>query len=666
MSAKYVNVLLPIKLTFDLSYIVPEEISESVVKGSYVSVPFGKQELNGVVIEVLKTKPHFKGELKELSGLLDMPPLSKEQIEFIEWVADYYMCTMGEVFRAAVGNKLTMASAKIARKRRAKSIKEGPTVSPIVLSKRQNEVLEFCAREIRDKKPVLIKGVTGSGKTEIYLELANQILSSGKSVLFLVPEIAMSRQLTERVTAVFGEKVLVFHSGVSASSKREIREMINNGSSPKLILGLRSALFLPYRELGLIIIDEEHDSSFKQSDPAPRYNARDAALMLAKIYDAAVVMGSATPSLESLYNCYSNKFSIVELNQKYHSSPPATVEIIDTIKEEREEKMMGLFAIKSIEAIKERLARGEQILIFRNRRSYAPMVQCLYCGEIPYCPNCNVPLNYHKRKNSLTCHYCNYSQRFNTICTSCGKPGLKERGSGTEMIEEHLRRVFPNTKIERFDAETTTSKVNEGRILKGFADGEIEILVGTQMISKGFDFHNLTLIVVVHGDSLFIPDDFRASERAMQLLVQLSGRAGRRDKRGHIIIQTARSSNPLFLNFLKGDDNISSELADRRRFDYPPFSRLIRISLKHPNSEHLNSFANEVVRVLPQCGVEEFSGPVPPLIERVRKEYILNIWIKLSRDPATTKIKNRVRNKIEALLLERGGGVSLSFDPDPQ
>lgn len=668
MRGSYANLLFPVKLTFELSYRIPPPLEGKVIRGSHVLAPFGNKVVTGLVTKVFDTPPDFQGLIKDITDIAGTGRVSEKEIAFIEWMAQYYMCTPGEVLKAAVGNSIDVTPPKRSNKKKETSKLVNETKNCIKtgrLTREQTYVLDCCRKNIKANIPTLIKGVTGSGKTEIYMELAKEQLSQGKSVLYMVPEIALSKQLTDRLMEHFGRHLLVFHSKMTPAARKKVRESIRNHQEPSIILGLRSSLFLPFDELGLIVVDEEHDNSYKQSDPAPRYNGRDAALMLARIHGAGIVLGSATPSLESIYNCHSGRFSLVELNHKYHSAGTTTTEVIDTIREGQKGSMEGLFSRRTLDAIGQRLQKNEQVLVFRNRRSYSPLVQCMYCGDIPYCNNCNVSLNYHKKRSILKCHYCEYAIRYNTICTKCGRPGLKERGCGTEMIEEQLRMFFPGSKVARFDAETTSSKVNEEKLLSDFAAGNTDILVGTQMISKGFDFERLTLIVLVQADSMFSTDDFRASEKAMQLLVQLAGRSGRRDTRGHIIVQTARPDNQVYIDFLEGEDGMARELQERKEFGYPPFVRLVRISVKHPSKERVEGFCDIIARKLPEWGVIDFTGPVPPPVERVKREYILNFWVKLKRNTDSPTIKSTIFAGIESLVREAGRGVSVGFDPDP-
>lgn len=658
----YASVILPLRISMEVTYSVPEIHENRIRVGSFVKVIFSGRDYIAVVHSLSLKPPLYTGEIKEIELIDGMDPLTKREMDLWEWISEYYMCSPGEVFKAAFPEPLTKTGE--GRKRKLKRF-EAIEYPEIELSPAQEIVYQNALKAIEERVPLLIKGVTGSGKTEIYIKLAVKVLQDGGNVLFMVPEIAVSRQLGQRLAGVFGERLLTYHSGETPAVRRDVYNKVKSADENYIVLGLRSSVFLPFRKLDLVIIDEEHDPSYKQSEPAPRYNGRDSAIVLAKLHSAGVILGSATPSLESIYNAHTGRFRLSELNEKFFSGEEPHIEIIDTIREEKRGEMNGLFSRSVIEAVKERSERGEQTLIFRNRRSYSPMVQCIYCGDIPLCQNCNVALSYHKSRGTLSCHYCDYSKRFNTICTKCGNPGLKERGCGTEMIEEQLRSLFPHAAVSRFDAETTGRVTEQSRILKEFADGSTDIMVGTQMISKGFDFEKLTLIVLVQADSMFSGEDFRSGERAMQMLIQLAGRGGRRANGCHIIIQTSRPDNPVYKMFESREDNTGVELQERGEFGFPPFTRLIKLTVKGRQREITEHFAGLVKDMLPLSGVKDFSGPIPPPVERVRGEYLINFWIKLPRNSYSVTVKRRLAADAGDLVIKHGKGIKLFFDVDP-
>jgi primosomal protein N' (replication factor Y) len=659
----FAKVILPLRFEGEVSYIVPESIVEEVKPGSSVKVKFSGRDYIAIVEEVTSEKPNYKGRILEIESIIEKPLLSSQVIELWRWIADYYMCTTGEVYRAAFPSASFNQTVKRVKKRTQTTEKEREL--PNELSDKQKNACSKIIEQLSAGVTTLLKGVTGSGKTEIYISLAEEVLNSGRNVLYMLPEIALSRQLSHRLEKIFRDKLLVYHSGQTASERRSVFEKIMEGSGPYIVLGLRSAVFLPFSSLGLVIIDEEHDSSYKQNEPSPRYNGHDTALVLAKLFNAGVVMGSATPSLESLYNALSGRYTLVELNEKYYSDHSPRVEIIDTIREEKRGQMDGIFSRKTISAIENCINSGEQVLIFRNRRSYSPFVQCIYCGHIPMCTSCNVSVSYHKSKGLLSCHYCGQSIRFNTICTKCGKPGLKERGSGTEMVEEQIAKLLPKARIARFDAETTQSRGEQKRIIKEFAKGELDILVGTQMLSKGFDFSKLNLIVIIHADSMFSTEDFRAGERALQMLTQLAGRGGRRDKEASVIIQTAQPENNIYRMFIEGNDDFGTELSERKEFGYPPFVRLIKIIIKNKNIRELHNFAAKYTDYLNTADSIRFTGPFAPPVDIVRGEHILNFLIKLPRTKDVRSVKRALYDHTVKMVKNEGHGLKLWFDVDP-
>ena len=513
---KYVDVILPLKLRDLFSYSVPDGID--VERGSWVVVKIVNTRYLGVVAGFRDPDPVLdRTKIKPVVAVEAMEKVSDSELHFWSMLADYYMCSIGEVFKCAYPSSFFKQVEK--SRTLIPKPKEHKLVPVPELSAAQQGALDKIKSLQSEGRNVLFEGVTGSGKTEVYMNLAAPVLKSGLSVLYLVPEIALSKQLEKRLEAVFGAKLLVWHSKQGPAAKKRILDAISVGN-PHIVLGTRSAVFLPFRALGLVIIDEEHDSSYKQTDPAPRYNGRDAALMLASIHSAPAVLGSATPSLEALYNVTSGKYGFVALAEKYFGGGGVAVDVIDMTTAYKLHNVKGSFSMKLINMIAATLARGEQVLIFRSRRAYSSYVQCSGCGEVPHCPDCNVALSYHKFNNSLSCHYCGRSFQYQPACAKCGAE-LVLRGAGTEKLEEELKSFFPEAVIDRFDADTVASKKEEERILKDFSSGRTNIMVGTQMVTKGFDFDNLTLVAVINADSLLCMHDFRADERALQLFEQI-------------------------------------------------------------------------------------------------------------------------------------------------
>lgn len=667
-----------------------------VAPGTRVRVHFGKREMIGVVRgfryadrgEVPLERLGKPLEYKEIDGVVELPAIKREQLEFWQVLADYYLCTVGEVYKAAYPALAVRQESVKSRKspelflERISFSPEGisqhadghpeqqhadecpePQLLPRLSQRQQGAFDEIRAHFGSGKRPVLLHGATGSGKTEIYVKLAQEVLAKGKNVLFMVPEIALSKELESRLKGYFGERLLLFHSKVTAAQKHFVHSVVlqAGGNSPVVVLGTRSSLFLPFAQLGLVIVDEEHDPSYKQSDPAPRYNARDAAVLLASIYGAHLIMGSATPSFESLYNVSIKKYARVMLPFRYFGAPAPDVEIIDTIKARRVGEMKGSFSQKLINALKENMEQGGQALVFRNRRSYSPMVQCDNCGQIPKCPHCNVSLSYHRYNNTLRCHYCDYTSLFSSRCPQCSSGELVARGAGTERVEEELRELLPFARIERFDADVAESKREEERIIGSFAKGEIDILVGTQMLSKGFDFEKLSLVALLQADTVLGMEDFRADERALQLFTQLIGRSGRRGIRGKMLIQSAQKNHPIFkifkLDTLFPDS--SALLDERREFRFAPYVRMVKITLRHRTMEELERLTAAVAAIQVPC--LEITGPFVPGLERLRGEWQRAFYVKFARDSRLSHNKRVLMERLEALNAPN----SIVVDVDP-
>ena len=650
-----------------------------VAPGTRVRVHFGKREMIGVVRgfryadrgEVPLERLGKPLEYKEIDGVVELPAIKREQLEFWQLLADYYLCTVGEVYKAAYP-ALAVRQESVKSRKSPELFLERISFSPEGISQQRLPMLsqrqQGAFDEIRahfgsGKRPVLLHGATGSGKTEIYVKLAQEVLAKGKNVLYMVPEIALSKELESRLKGYFGERLLLFHSKVTAAQKHFVHSVVlqAGGNSPVVVLGTRSSLFLPFAQLGLVIVDEEHDPSYKQSDPAPRYNARDAAVLLASIYGAHLVMGSATPSFESLYNVSIKKYARVMLPFRYFGAPAPDVEIIDTIKARRVGEMKGSFSQKLINALKENMEQGGQALVFRNRRSYSPMVQCDNCGQIPKCPHCNVSLSYHRYNNTLRCHYCDYTSLFSSRCPQCSSGELVARGAGTERVEEELRELLPLARRERFDADVAESKREEERIISSFAKGEIDILVGTQMLSKGFDFEKLSLVALLQADTVLGMEDFRADERALQLFTQLIGRSGRRGIRGKMLIQSAQKNHPIFkifkLDTLFPDS--SALLDERREFRFAPYVRMVKITLRHRTMEELERLTAAVAAIQVPC--LEITGPFVPGLERLRGEWQRAFYVKFARDSRLSHNKRVLMERLEALNAPN----SIVVDVDP-
>ena len=746
---RYISVILPLKLEWEPCYSLPQDEGNTdmdthgIVKGDRVKVTFAGKDYIGVVSDTDITPETDIRKIHTIKSIeRDMDKIFPEEIDFWRQVADYYLCTVGEVYKAAYPTgKLQLEETKAKSDRRAKErierLREAKAAKIEKLKARlekksvqienarkeatrqlyqeqanaiQQEIaqaqkeladLKYEANSITSgaysekapdltdaqkdaydeallsfqaDKPVLLHGVTGSGKTEIYTRLAQRAIENGRNVLYLVPEIALSRQLEERLFGYFGESLMIFHSSKTAAEKREVAENIRKSADKEhghnyVILGTRSSLFLPHHDLGLIIIDEEHDNSYKQDAPAPRYNGRDTALMLAKIHNADVILGSATPSLESLYNTKAGKFGYVRLEERFHGADGAEIEIIDTKAERLKRGMRGNFSIKLIQQIEKTLNAGEQILILRSRRAYSPALQCRDCGELVKCPHCNVSLSLHRPSGSasgrLMCHHCGWHGPASDRCGACNGE-LMLLGAGTQKIEEEAAALFPNARIARLDSDTAQNKTYEVKTIQDFSNGEIDILIGTQIISKGFDFSNLSLVVIIAADTMLALQDFRADEKAIQLLEQLRGRCGRRERKGLFIIQTSQPQHPLYQRLLcnKAGEYCMELMDERRDFGFPPFSRIVTLTIKDRFEDRAQRMSTGLAKVL-SAAVPGVTGPYTPNPDKKADNYIRHIRISLKKDRNLYTYKKAIRNLTAGFETKEKYAGHITIDVDP-
>lgn len=763
---------------------VTERDKEQVRVGDRVRVNFAGKEYVGVVSMADAGKQAEEmgivDKVKPILGMAEgLEPVTKEEIELWRQIAEYYLCTVGEVYKAAypaqkvekevvqarqealkvereeknrtkIADKIKRLEeraekkAELAAKARKsesrerylaeKEMLEGEigllvreltsmvgelcrttgsvtgygdsvtyhqdeepiggsiietsegTEKEISLSAAQEEAYSKIKEIFAKGKPALLHGVTGSGKTEIYLKLAQETLAMGKNVLYLVPEIALSRQLEDRISETFPE-LLVFHSGETMSRKREVATVLRHAGEPAegkgyVVLGTRSAIFLPHKNLGLVIVDEEHDTSYKQDSPAPRYNGRETAIMMAKIFGANVILGSATPSLESLYNCSVGRYGLVTLNKRFYDAADSDIEIIDTIAERRKNGMIGNFSRKLIEHIGKCLGEHRQVLILRERRAYSPIVQCQECGEIPKCRCCNVSLSLHRRADGserLVCHYCGRVYEYTGKCPKCGG-NLKPLGSGTQKIEEETANLFPNARIARLDSDTAQSRKYETDTIRKFSNGEIDILIGTRMVAKGFDFSGLSLVAVLQADSILGQEDYRADERGLQLLEQFRGRCGRRGEKGLFVIQTSQPDHPVYQN-IDGKINDSGMMArflgERKMFGYPPYSRVIGVIIKDYNQARADLLSRELAEAIRGAlGAEagfaaggktgpDVIGPYAPAVDKVSGQNIRQIRVLLPKDRSLARNKGILAATVERFEKERKYSGHIALDVDP-
>ncbi|MBP5302216.1 MAG: primosomal protein N' [Bacteroidales bacterium] len=661
-----VDVILPLRLTGEVSYFLPDDLQDAVSVGSWVAVTFHGRRYLAVVSRkgalAAGIAPEVVKEIDEVKS--EMPAISVTQMNFWQSIASYYLCTVGEVFKCSCPAQFFKQVEK--KRSLPKKMPKYESKPEAVLSQAQQQALDAIEKYFAEgMKTVLLDAVTAAGKTEIYMALARKTLGKGRGVLYLVPEIAMSRQLEERLGAAFGEKLLIWHSRLTPAVRKDIYDKIVSAKEPYIILGTRSALLLPHGDVGLVVVDEEHDSSYKQTDPAPRYNGRDLAVMFGLAHSSEILLGSATPSLESLYNARTGKYGLVELKERYYGEPELKTTVIDMNKAWAAHDVKGSFSMKLVNMMRSALDRKEQIMVFRSRRSYSSYVQCPQCGWVPRCPSCNVALSYHKFKNVLSCHYCGYQTPYEAACSNCGCEGLALRGAGTEKLEEELQQLFPDAVVARFDADVTASAREEKKVLEGFKKGDIDIMVGTQMITKGFDFANLTLVAVINADTIVSMQDFRCDEKALQLLAQLKGRAARRGSVGNFVIQTWQSDYPVLKDAAAGKYDSATLLEQRRVFTFPPFVRLISLTVRDNYEGRVFTMASEIKARLSKMSGIEFMGPMTPAINKIQGYFITVFWIKLAKNASAKAAKKRVSAMIEDLRTFIKPPVDIVVDVDP-
>ena len=536
------------------------------------------------------------------------------------------------------------------------------------LSEAQQTALEEIKQNFIQKEVCLLHGVTSSGKTEIYIKLIEEFLKEEKQILYLVPEIALTTQLVGRLRDYFGNKVAVFHSKYSNNERVEVwQQVLEQSPKAQIVIGARSALFLPFSNLGLVIVDEEHEQTFKQVDPSPRYHARDASIVLANSHKAKVVLGSATPSIETYYNAQSGKYGLVEIFERYGNVKMPEIELVDLKDKYFRKKMSGHFSDTLIDEITSALSLGEQVILFQNRRGFSPIIECLTCGHVPQCPQCDVSLTYHKHKNQLRCHYCGYSMAKPTNCHSCSSVHLTTKGFGTEQIQQELIELFPNTKIGRMDQDTTRGKFGFEKIIDSFKNREVEILVGTQMLAKGLDFDNVSLVGIMNADNMLYHPDFRAFERSYQMMTQVSGRSGRSEKQGKVIIQTYNPEHNTIQQVVHNNylGMYKEQLYERQIYKYPPYFKLIKLTLKHRDFDKLKEGSMWLYQVMQQSFTIPVLGPEEPPISRIRNEYIRTIMVKIPTNQSlqgTKKTIQKMLNSFDLVSQYRAIKVSVNVD----
>lgn len=535
-----------------------------------------------------------------------------------------------------------------------------------------NDYQQTAFRQIKDSfdggKVALLHGVTSSGKTEVYVKLIEEFIEMDKQVLYLLPEIALTTQLIARLQTYFGEKVAVYHSKYSAQERVEVwNNVLGKMAKAQIVIGARSALFLPFQDLGLIIVDEEHESSFKQYDPAPRYHARDSAIVLGSFHGSKILLGSATPSVESFYNAKTSKYGYAQIQRRFGDVLMPIMELVDIKEQSRKKRMKGHFSERLFDEIADTLENGEQVILFQNRRGYAPILECTTCGHSPQCPNCDVSLTYHQLRKQLRCHYCSYHIALQNSCQACGSSTLNTKGFGTEQIEQELHTLFPNAKVGRMDLDTTRGKYGYEKIITSFEQQEIDILVGTQMLTKGLDFRNVNLVGIMNADTLLNFPDYRAHERSFQLLTQVAGRAGRTKKQGKVIIQTYNPDHRILQQVTTHDylEMFNEQLYEREQYKYPPRNRIIKITFKHRDYNKLNEAAEWFSKSLRMGFGEMVLGPEYPPVARIRNLYLKNVLLKIGREHSLVKTKNsikRIEKSFNAISYYRGVRIIYNVD----
>lgn len=727
----YAQVVLPLAQPM-YTFSVDEALGVGI--GDAVVVQFGSSRYyTGIVWSISAQKPEYPRIKPILKRLYSTPLVTPEAQRLWEWIAEYYMCTIGEVMRVALpalakpsattlsgldersiepptetfvalteelrteealaayvakhGRKAPRRTetmdriAALAMERRStdgfvpRRLVDTETVHIADLKRRglielreaiieathdkddfllptlseaQQHALDAIDEGHRNNKVALLHGVTGSGKTEIYVHLIARTLAEGRDVLVLVPEIVITSQLVERLERIFEGRTTTYHSRLTPLRRGETFLRLASSAGGELIVGVRSAIFLPMKRPGLIVVDEEHDANYKQTDPTPRYNARDMAVVMGRIYGAKVVLGSATPSLESLYNATTGKYAYIELTERWGEAVLPEVIISDTIRAVKRNERKTHFNLELLQNIHRSLSAGEQAILFQNRRGYAPYIQCRTCGYSPRCPHCNVTLTRHKATDRMECHYCGYNMPAPKMCPNCEVQDMALMGFGTEKVAEEISRLMPEARIERLDGDTSTSERAFKRIVTRFDSGEADILVGTQILTKGFDFGGVTTVGILNADNLLTMPDFRASERAFQLMMQVAGRAGRRNDRGRVVIQTSQPKHPVIRFVASGDYHAmaNSELAERRAFGYPPYSHLIRLLMRHEEYTLLHHAAHALATVMRKKFGARVMGPVSAALEMLRGEHRAEILLKIESGASMQRARTLLREAI--------------------
>ena len=670
----FADIILPIP--FDsFTYLVPSDMETRVMRGCRVVVPLGKNKIyTGVVLNTHNNTPEGV-EVKAIIEVLDdHPVVNEQQFAFWQWIANYYICPLGDVMKAALPGAMKPKD-EAALKESTRTRRSGKaTTTPHYacpcnpLNPAQEKAFAEIETSFLSKNVILLHGVTSSGKTEIYIHLINNYLAKGKQVLYLLPEIALTTQITERLHHFFGDRMGVYHSKFTDTQRLDVYKRQASERPYQLILGVRSSIFLPFQNLGLVIVDEEHEQSYKQQEPAPRYHARNAAIMLAQMFGAKTLLGTATPSFEVYHLSHKGQYGYVQLTQRYRDMQLPTIEIVDTKEAKRKRQMKGVFSPRLIEVMRAALERKEQIILFQNRRGFSSFIECKTCGWVPRCPHCDVTLTLHKKTSTLTCHYCGYTTRIPERCPACEEDKFTDIGTGTEKVEEQIAHLFEGITTLRMDLDTATTRTQFERIISDFSEHKADILIGTQMVTKGLDFDHVSVVGILDADTMLNLPDFRSYERTFQTLSQVAGRAGRNNTAGHVILQTRSAESDIIRQITQGDywQMFYTQMTERQLFHYPPFRRLIYVYLRHKDDELLEHLASDMAERLRQIFGERVLGPDRPPIARLHSLYIRKIMLKIERQTSTEKVrKNLIAIQQQMLSLPVAKNLNIYYDVDP-
>lgn len=668
---KYIDVILPLAIRDCYTYSIPDGLSLPA-PGTHVEVPLMKKKIRGIVLceHTESISAEWQEKIRPIIAIFENAPVvSHEQLALWQWISSYYICTLGEVMAAALPEGLDKRLANPPKRRRTTIAPySGPIEPAHPLTLAQQKSADECETFWNTGKDiVLLNGVTSSGKTDIYIHLIQAQLDAGKNVLYLVPEIALTTQLTTRLQTIFGDKLTVYHSRFTDAEREQLYYAAAK-TEPHVVIGARSAVFLPIPNIGLVIVDEEHEPSYKQAQPAPRYHARNAAIMLAKEHGARVLLGTATPSLESFYLAQKGIYGLVQLTERFGGVELPEIKLIDLKSQYTRKEMYGHFSDPLVECIRQCLADQKQVILFQNRRGYAPQIQCAQCGQVPRCVQCDVPMTLHLRAHELRCHYCAYRMPVPPVCPSCGGE-LKTLGFGTERIEDEIQQLFPEARVLRMDLDTTRNRAAYQEIINAFARHECDILVGTQMVTKGLHFDDVRLVAVLNADPLFNQPDFRAYERAYQMLEQVAGRAGRKGSKGEVWIQTYDTSNTVLQLVQEHDYDalFKQQLKEREAFKYPPFHRIIRLQLRDHNAQRVQIAADQLQAYLKQIFGERISGVIVPSVERVQAYTIRELNLRIEVGANIIEAKRRLKEAIDHIRsLSSNKNVKIIVDVDPQ